>query len=101
MFAESINVQRQIPIVTSRSDKPFVKRKIDMNTLRDKAVLTDGRIPKICWQELCSVRDKHTHELNSDCLANFDSSTHSLNVYVNTKTNIQHYELTNILPDTS
>ena len=101
MFAESINVQRQVPIIINRSDKPFVKRKIDMNTLRDKAVRTDGRIPKVCWGELCSQRDKHTHELNSNCLAHFDNSTQSLNLYVNTRINIQHYELTNILPDAS
>lgn len=101
MFAESINVQRQISIVTSRSDKPFVKRKIDMNTLRDKAVLTDGRIPKVCWGELCSQHGKHTHEFNGNCLADFDSSTRYLNVYVNTKNMIQHYEFINILPDTS
>lgn len=98
MLAESVNVQRQVPIVTFRSDKPYVKRTIDLNS-REKPVSSDGRIPKISWRELSNQRSPHTRELSKNCLARFDSNTRSLDVYVHAQNAVKHYEFINMLPE--
>lgn len=99
MFAESVNVQRQVPIVTFRSDKPYVKRIIDMNTLREKSVKSDGRIPKVSWPELSTQCTPHMRELSNNCLARFDTNTRSLDVFVHAQNAVKHFEFINMLPD--
>lgn len=98
MHTDSVNVQRHVPVITSRSDKMYVKRNIDLNGVRHNLNGTDSRIAKISWQDLQKERDAEIHVLSSDCMARYDSATRSMQVLVHAKNSIHHYEFFNVVP---